>query len=101
MSQETGLTQDLLIIKYLPYPAKNNQPAENCKVAVLLESLLRVLVQTSMASYSVELEAAVQAGAGERRRKAKKGRGTEVERRWMEVAERKLRVLVEVLRRSG
>lgn len=98
------LTTEKIIERYLPFPANTNGVIDNAKVAVLLESMLRMLVTAVGMRWSQELENAVEAGIGARAAKAagsgrKMEKEKEKEARWVwEGAEGRLRAIVKILR---
>lgn len=98
------LTAEKIVERYLPFPANTNGVVDNAKVAVLLESMLRMLVTEVGMRWSEGLEKAVEVGIGARAAKAS-GSGRRVEReaereaRWVwEGAEERLRGMVDMLK---
>lgn len=56
------MTTEALIKRYLPYSANTTALADNIRVALLVESLMRLMILEDMLKYSPELEKAVQSG---------------------------------------
>lgn len=102
--ESDNLTAKKIIERYLPFPANTNGVIDNAKVAVLLESMLRMLVTEVGMRWSEELEKAVEVGIGARAAKVSGGgrraeREAEREARWVwEGAEERLRGMVDVLK---
>lgn len=101
------LTVAKIVERYLPFPANTNGVVDNAKVAVLLESMLRMLITEVGVQWSEELEKAVEAGIGARAAKAA-GSGRRVERekekeaKWVwDGAEERLRAMVKALKING
>lgn len=96
------LTEGKMIERYLPYPANTSSVVDNAKVAVLLESMMRLLVTEAGMRWSPELEEAVEVGIEARKRKAAGRRGggdRERETRGVwESAENRLRGMVGLLK---
>lgn len=96
------LTAEKLVERYLPFPANTSGVVDNAKVAVLLESMLRMLVTEVGMRWSEELENAVEVGIEARAAKASgSGRRGEKEKeaRWVwEGAEARLRGMVGMLK---
>lgn len=106
-----GESDELTVVKiverYLPFPANTNGVIDNAKVAVLLESMLRMLITEVGVQWSEELEKAVETGIGARAAKAA-GSGRRVDRdkereaRWVWYgAEERLRAMVKTLKIDG
>ncbi|CUS08214.1 unnamed protein product [Tuber aestivum] len=66
------LTATALINNYLPFEAKTTQLADNARVAILLESLTRLLINAKLLEYSEGLQAAVAKGIKARTSKVPK-----------------------------
>lgn len=94
---------------YLPYPANTSGVADNCKVSILLEGLLRLLErEVGLLIWEGEEEGlaqAVEAGISAREARVgksryKKGTGRdrewEVGGRWLKASGARLRVLVQM-----
>jgi len=106
-SSDCPLNEETLITRYLPFPANTMALVDNAKVAIVLESLLRLLVKEDFIAYTPELEAAVETGIKMRREKAKiptsrNGKLTQddidaIKLQW-HVAEESLRLLVRLLK---
>jgi hypothetical protein len=66
------LTATALINNYLPFEAKTTQLADNTRVAILLESLTRLLINAKLLEYSESLQTAVVRGIRARASKVPK-----------------------------
>lgn len=62
------LTPEIFITRFLPYPAKTSSPIENAKVALLLEALMRLLVENTDMNWSQALEIATLNGTKARQK---------------------------------
>ncbi|KAI5853079.1 hypothetical protein DFP73DRAFT_535026 [Morchella snyderi] len=69
-NETDDLTTEKLMNRYLPWPANTTSVSDNAKVAMLLESMTRLLVTEAGLVWSTELELAVEKGIEERRKKA-------------------------------
>lgn len=65
------LNQDVLEQCYLPFPAQTSSVAENAKVSILAENLLRLLYREGLICHTPTLDAAVEQGIVAREEKAK------------------------------
>jgi hypothetical protein len=101
------LSQEKLETSYLPFPANTHSIADNAKVSLLVESLIRLLGVHAGLVYSDALEAAIKTGVRAREMKAKanarKKRDEliqEEEENWvyLRASSRRLRDLVEFLK---
>lgn len=99
------LTQDVLEESYLPYAANTSSVADNAKVSLCVEALLRLWNVHVGLEWSGELEGAVEAGIAAREAKAKrdgrgrrKGEGGEEERVWLRGSADRMRGLVGVVK---
>jgi len=104
------LSQEKLETSYLPFPASTHSIADNAKVSLLVESLIRLLGVHAGLVYSDALEAAIKTGVRARETKAKanvrKKRDEliqEEEASWvyLRASSRRLRDLVEFLKLRG
>jgi len=101
------LTTTALVNNYLPFEAKTTHLADNARVAILLESLTRLLINANLLEYSQDLQAAVAKGIKSRASKVPKSfakPGTqkylldrEIRGIWS-AAETRLKALAEILR---
>lgn len=98
------LTVEKLMNRYLPWPANTTSVSDNAKVAILLESMMRLLLTEAELVWSTELELAVEKGIEERKKKATGDRrinkGKEKEARHaLEDAEGRLRAMIAFLKK--
>ncbi|KAI9813605.1 MAG: hypothetical protein M1827_003675 [Pycnora praestabilis] len=102
------LTQEVLERCYLPFPATTANVADNAKVSILVEALLRLLALHGGLEYTAGLQDAIETGIRERERKAKgdgrrKGlsREEEAEKVWLRGSAGRLRVMAAFLKEEG
>ncbi|KAA8905983.1 hypothetical protein FN846DRAFT_949470 [Sphaerosporella brunnea] len=65
-----GINQEVMVRRFLPYPANSPSVVDNAKVAILLETLLNLLLRSEMLYWNQELEDAAEAGIAAREEKA-------------------------------
>src|SRR5204863_4310206 len=70
LATNDDLTQDTLQTCYLPFPANTYSVADNAKVSLLVESLLRLLAVHAGMVFTTELEVALETGVQAREMKA-------------------------------
>jgi hypothetical protein len=96
------LEQDILERSYLPYAANTGSIADNAKVSICVETLLRLLDKHIGLVWSEELQSAMEAGIEAREIKAKKGakkkQDVEVNRMWLRASAERIRGVVEMAR---
>jgi len=96
------LEQDILERSYLPYAANTGSIADNAKVSICVETLLRLLDKHIGLVWSEGLQSAMEAGIEAREIKAKKGtkkkQDVEVNRMWLRASAERIRGVVEMAR---
>jgi len=96
------LEQDILERSYLPYAANTGSIADNAKVSICVETLLRLLDKHIGLVWSEGLQNAMEAGIEAREIKAKKGtkkkQDVEVNRMWLRASAERIRGVVEMAR---
>ena len=96
------LEQITLEQSYLPYAANTGSVADNAKVSICVETLLRLLDKHVGLVWSEELQRAVEAGIEGRESKAKKGtkkkEDVEGNRMWLRASAERIRGVVEMAR---
>ncbi len=96
------LEQDILERSYLPYAANTGSIADNAKVSICVETLLRLLDKHIGLVWSEGLQSAMEAGIEVREIKAKKGtkkkQDVEVNRMWLRASAERIRGVVEMAR---
>ncbi len=96
------LEQDILERSYLPYAANTGSIADNAKVSICIETLLRLLDKYVGLVWSEELRSAMETGIEAREAKAKKGakkkEDVENNRRWLRGSAQRIRGVVEMAR---
>lgn len=108
------LTQDVLEESFLPYAANTSGVADNAKLSLCVEALLRLWNCHVGLEWSAELERAVEVGIEAREAKAKRdgrgrrrrgdggeGGGGEEDRVWLRGSAERMRGLVEMVRPDG
>ena len=104
---QDDLAQDVLEHSYLPYPASTSNIADNAKVSLCLETLLRLLDNHVGLTWSPSLQQAMEVGLAAREAKAtkagkKRGRdasGSEREEKiWLHASAERIRSTVQMLR---
>ncbi|KAL9610867.1 MAG: hypothetical protein Q9167_004441 [Letrouitia subvulpina] len=96
------LSQTVLEQSYLPFPANTMSIADNAKVSLCVESLVRLLNQHVGLVWSTELHDAVEHGISERENKAKKAakgkaKATgEEDRMWLRASAERIRGILQV-----
>jgi hypothetical protein len=110
LENNDDLSQQILETCYLPFPANTHSIADNAKVSLLVESLLRLMVEHANLVFTVELESAVETGVMAREMKARanarKKRDEllrEEEEHWvfLRASSRRMKDLVEMLKSGG
>lgn len=99
------LDQEMLIHQYLPFPANKKQSIiDNAKVAMLLETLMRLLFNNRLLNWTPELEKAVEKGIAARKKcgavkvtRAAQENTDGIKRFW-KAAEDKLIIMVKILK---
>ncbi|KAI5805835.1 hypothetical protein EDC01DRAFT_640508 [Geopyxis carbonaria] len=99
------LDQEVLIHRYLPFPAnKKHSVIDNAKVAMLLETLMRLLFNNHLLKWTPELEKAVEKGIAARKKsgtvRAVRGaqENTDEVKSYWKAAEDKLNIMVKILK---
>lgn len=96
------LEQDILERSYLPYAANTGSVADNAKVSICVETLLRLLDKHIGLVWSEELQNAMEAGIEARESKAKKGtkkkQDVEANRMWLRASAERIRGVVGMAR---
>ena len=98
-----SLTQETLERCYLPFAANTNSIADNAKVSICVETLLRIFTMYGELVWSTELQIAADMGIEAREGKAKrlgKGKGgdAEEERTWLRGSAERMRETIEMAR---
>lgn len=92
------LTQQVLEKNYLPFPANTNSIADNAKVSLCVETLLRLLDRHAGLAWTPALQDAVELGIAARDGKATKAttkkRGGADERMWLRASAERMRSVV-------
>lgn len=96
------LEQDVLERSYLPYAANTGSIADNAKVSICVETLLRLLDKHIGLVWSEDLQSAMDAGIKARESKAKKGtkkkEDVESGRMWLRASAGRIRGVVKMAR---
>lgn len=99
------LTQEVLEESYLPFAANTGSIADNAKVSLCVETLLRLLNLHLGLAWTPRLQEAMEEGIAARENKAKKsgrkrGRGTggEHEREWLVGSANRIRSVIQMVR---
>lgn len=104
------LSQNVLEKCFLPYPASGSTVAENAKVSIIVESLLRFMSIMGACEYSPSLEAAVEKGilarenkikADKRKRENGIKKGEEGDLFWLKASAQRLRCQIAWMRQNG
>lgn len=99
------LNQDMLEQNFLPYPANTSNIADNVKVSLLVETLLRLLDKHIGLNPTPRLSHAVEAGIearekkvnGDRRKRGSIKKEEEADRVWLDGSANRMRALMEMI----
>ncbi len=100
---EDTLSQETVESCYLPFAANTSSIADNAKVSLCVEALLRIIDWHGQLSWTPTLQEAAEAGIDAREKKArnagrKKARGIEHDRSWLTNSANRIRSVVQMAR---